>query len=479
MEKIKTELEGAYILKEKRFGDSRGFFESTTIKELKDLGFNTIEQVSKSLSHKGTFRGLHFQNPPYTQAKVVRCIKGKVLDIIVDMRKDSKTYGKYICVELSQKEDNMLYVPRGFAHGFLSLKDNTIFEYFVDNSYNPKYEDGISYNDPNLNIDLESIMTRYKINKLELSDKDKNRKNLKDLDTEFYIKPKKFLITGAKGQLGYDIINELEKRGEFNYLGIDIDSLDITDREKTIELIKKYNPDVIFHCAAYTNVDKAEIEKDLAYKINVIGTKNVSDAAKLVNAKILYMSTDYIFDGTKDGLYTENDKPNPLNVYGFTKLKGEEEILTNPKHFITRISWVFGINGKNFIQTMLKLSNTYDELNVVDDQIGSPTYTKDLAKLLVEMSYTDKYGIYNVTNDNYCSWATFANYIMEINDKKTKINYVSTEEYIKLSKSNQAVRPRNSKLSKDKLVENGFTMLPDYEDATKRYCKELKKRLYF
>ena len=182
---------------------------------------------------------------------------------------------------------------------------------------------------------------------------------------------------------------------------------------------------------------------------------------------------------TKDGLYTEEDTPNPLNVYGLTKLKGEQEILTNPKHFITRISWVFGINGKNFIQTMLKLSNNHSELNVVDDQIGSPTYTKDLAKLLVEMSYTDKYGIYNVTNDNYCSWATFANYIMEINDKKTKINYVSTEEYIKLSKNNQAIRPKNSKLSKDKLVENGFTMLPDYKDATKRYCKELKKHLYF
>lgn len=297
----------------------------------------------------------------------------------------------------------------------------------------------------------------------------------------------KYLITGYKGQLGYDIARELKNRGENDFLALDIDEMDITNKEQVDKIITDYKPDVIFHCAAWTNVDGAEgfglsdEEKEKVHekvrKINVDGPKNLTEASLKVGAKIIYMSTDYVFDGTKEGYYTENDEVNPKSIYGLTKYQGEEEIRKNPNHFITRISWVFGINGNNFIKTMLNLSDRFSELNVVSDQVGSPTYTVDLAKLLVDMAQTDKYGTYHVNNKGYCSWAEFAKYIFEVNEKNVKVNPVTTEEYIASSNKEQAYRPRNSKLSKEKLVNAGFEELPDWHDAVKRYSKELKMTL--
>ena len=284
----------------------------------------------------------------------------------------------------------------------------------------------------------------------------------------------KCLITGYNGQLGYDIVRELEKRGIKDYLATDRDNMDITNRCQVMEVVKEYKPDVIFHCAAWTAVDKAEDEKELCEKVNVVGTKNMTDASLEVGAKIIYMSTDYVFDGKKEGIYEPDDQVNPQSVYGDTKYRGEEEIRRNPKHFITRISWVFGINGKNFIRTMLNLSEKLDSLNVVDDQIGSPTYTVDLAKLLVDMAQSENYGTYHATNEGYCSWAEFAEYIFQTNEKTTKINHVTTEEYLELTGTKQAYRPRNSKMSKEKLLENGFEKLPTWQDAVNRYSEELK-----
>lgn len=476
MEKISTALNDCYILEPKRFGDERGYFESVTKEQLEELGFKGIYQVSNSKSGKGIVRGLHFQKDPYCQAKVVRCHRGGVIDVVVDMRKDSSTYGKHVAVELTPENGRMLYVPRGFAHGFVSLTDDTLFEYYVDNKYMPRMEGGILWNDPELGIDWEGIFKEYGITEPVLSGKDQVRNTLSESDTDFLRRDKKYLITGYKGQLGYDIARELVERGETNILAIDKDEMDITDRDQVMSVIKDFNPDVIFHCAAWTQVDKAEEMEDLVNLVNVTGTKNITDASIEVGAKLVYISTDYVFDGTKEGTYNENDIPNPKSIYGKTKLLGEEEAKRNPNHFITRISWVFGINGNNFIKTMLNLSEKYDSLNVVDDQIGSPTYTVDLAKVLVEMVQTDKYGTYHVNNDGYCSWAEFAKYIMESNGKDTKINFVSTEKYYEgKDMSKIAYRPRNSKLDKSKLVENGFEMLPDWKDATDRYCKELKK----
>ena len=306
----------------------------------------------------------------------------------------------------------------------------------------------------------------------------------------------KYFITGYKGQLGYDLVRELAKRGELDITVSDLGdleeknkasldllkktaikyvSLDITDKEKVMDVIEEENPDVIIHCAAWTAVDKAEDMEEVVRKVNVLGTKNITDSSIKVDSKIIYMSTDYVFDGTKDGYYTENDQVNPKSVYGMTKFEGEEEVRRNKKHFITRISWVFGINGNNFIKTMLNLSEKMDKLNVVDDQIGSPTYTVDLSKILIDMAHSEKYGTYHVNNDGYCSWAEFAKYIFESNGKTTVVNPVTTEEYLEITNTKQAYRPRNSKLSKDKLKENGFEMLPSWQDATDRYCKELIK----
>ncbi len=474
---IETNLADCYIIEENRFGDSRGYFTSITSAQLDELDFKKWSQKSESMSAKGTIRGLHFQKDPYCQAKVVSCTKGAVLDVVVDIRKDSPTYGKYTAVELTPENGRMLYVPRGYAHGFLALTDDATFNYMVDNKYYPRLDGGIPWNDPEINIPWDEIFKQYGIDEPLLSEKDQKHKTLSESDLQFLRRPRKYLVTGVNGQLGYDIVRELNERGEYDVLAIDKDEMDITDNEQVMKIVKAYKPDVIFHCAAWTAVDKAEELVDACEQVNTLGTKNITDASIEVGAKLVYMSTDYVFDGEKslDELYKEEDTPNPKSVYGRTKFEGEEEVRRNPNHFITRISWVFGVNGNNFVKTMLKLADKYPELKVVNDQVGSPTYTVDLAKLLVEMAHSDKYGTYHVNNEGYCSWAEFAKYIMESNGKETVINPVTTEEYYAgKDMSKIAYRPRNSKLDKSKLEEE-FYRLPSWQDATDRYCKELKK----
>lgn len=278
----------------------------------------------------------------------------------------------------------------------------------------------------------------------------------------------KCLVTGYNGQLGYDVVKELERRN-IECLGIDKNELDLTKKDDVYSYVKKYNPNVVIHCAAYTQVDKAEEHKELCYDVNVNATKYLVDVCNEIGAKIVYISTDYVFNGEIDGYHKVDEKTDPINYYGLTKYLGEEEVRKNKKHFIVRISWVFGINGNNFIKTMLRLSETKDELSVVCDQIGSPTYTYDLAKLLIDMINTDKYGTYHATNEDICSWYEFAKYIFEINNIDIKVNEVLTKDYKTLAK-----RPYNSKLDKSSL-DNDFYRLPSWKDACKRYCLELKK----
>ena len=282
----------------------------------------------------------------------------------------------------------------------------------------------------------------------------------------------KFLITGAKGQLGYDLIKELERRGYKDILATDTDNMDITNKEQTIKVIKEYDPDVIFHCAAYTAVDKAEDEEQKAYQINQLGTKNIVESIKNPKTKLVYISTDYVFSGDDIGIYEPDSLPNPQNVYGKSKYAGEEEVLKYPKHFIVRISWVFGKNGKNFIKTMLNLADTHEEVNVVADQIGSPTYTKDLSFFLVDLALSSKYGTYHATNEGFCSWADLAEYTFLKAHKKVKVNRILSKDY-----PQRAKRPKNSKMSKEKLVKNGFAKLPTWQDAVDRYLKELESEL--
>ena len=290
----------------------------------------------------------------------------------------------------------------------------------------------------------------------------------------------KILVTGVKGQLGFDCLKELAKRGYTNVLGIDRDELDITDENAVKTFIENYHPDIILHNAAWTAVDKAEQMKDAVYNVNVLGTKYIAQAAKKVNAKIVYISTDYVFDGKGEKYFEINDKKDGLSVYGITKSQGEDAVRANlDKYFIIRISWVFGINGNNFIKTMYKLAlNGKKELSVVDDQIGSPTYTLDLARLIVDMIETDKYGVYHATNEGVCSWADFAIEIFKDLNMDVKVHKVSTDEYMKLV-PNQAKRPLNSRLSKKSLIDNGFKPLPSWQDAVKRFINNelLKEKL--
>jgi dTDP-4-dehydrorhamnose reductase len=279
----------------------------------------------------------------------------------------------------------------------------------------------------------------------------------------------KVLITGAKGQLGQDIIRNLSEEN-IQFLGADIDDFDITDAVETHNYIKQYRPDTVIHCAAFTAVDAAEEKYDQCHKVNVVGTMNIVDVCKEINSKLVFISTDYVFDGQKNGEYTIHDITNPLSIYGKTKALAEQFVINNlSKYFIIRTSWVFGINGNNFVKTMIRLAEKQGSINVVCDQIGSPTYTRDLSNLIVEMISTERYGIYHATNDEYCSWAEFAKTIMELKGYSTSINEISSDEY-----PAKAHRPHNSRLSKESLIENKFSLLPTWKNALIRFLNELE-----
>ncbi len=279
----------------------------------------------------------------------------------------------------------------------------------------------------------------------------------------------RILVTGVKGQLGYDCVRELKERGYKNVLGIDRDELDITDEQAVHKYINNYKPDIVMHNAAWTQVDKAELYPDLVFKVNALGTKYIAEACKEINATMFYISTDYVFDGKGDKPFEVDSPKNGLSVYGRSKSQGEDYVTsTLKKYFIIRTSWVFGINGNNFIKTMLKLAETHKELNVVCDQIGSPTYTHDLSKLMCNMMETNKYGIYHATNEGYCSWAEFAEYIFKVAHKEVKVNYVTTEQYKKIN-PNQAERPLNSRMSKESLSNNQLNRMQDWKLAVDNY----------
>ncbi len=282
------------------------------------------------------------------------------------------------------------------------------------------------------------------------------------------------LVTGVKGQLGHDVVNELKKRNH-EPIGVDVEEMDITDAEAVSRVIGEAKPDAVIHCAAWTAVDAAEDEenREKVHMVNAVGTENIATVCKQLDCKMMYISTDYVFNGqgTEPWLADCRDYA-PLSVYGKTKLEGELAVSRLlDRYFIVRIAWVFGLNGKNFIKTMLRVGAVHDSLKVVSDQIGTPTYTYDLARLLVDMIETEKYGYYHATNEGgYISWADFAKEIFAKAGMKTQVIPVTTEEY----GVSKAARPANSRLDKSKLLENGFAPLPTWQDALVRYLKELE-----
>lgn len=278
----------------------------------------------------------------------------------------------------------------------------------------------------------------------------------------------KVLVTGVKGQLGHDVVRELEKRG-MEAVGVDIEEMDITDAASVDRVIRAAAPDAVIHCAAYTAVDAAEENEAVCRKVNADGPRNIAQVCRELDIRMLYISTDYVFDGQGDHIWEPEDACAPKSVYGQTKYEGElavQELLD--KFFIVRIAWAFGRNGNNFVKTMLRLAETHDTITVVNDQFGSPTYTYDLARLLVDMVQTEKYGVYHATNEGFCSWYDFACAIFREAGVNVKVVPVTSAEY-----GAKANRPMNSRMSKEKLTENGFERLPSWEDALRRFMEEM------
>jgi dTDP-4-dehydrorhamnose reductase len=280
----------------------------------------------------------------------------------------------------------------------------------------------------------------------------------------------KVVVTGAKGQLGQDVLKQLAK-GDFEVYPVDRQQLDITDEQAVASYMERVQPDVILHCAAYTNVDGAETDRDTAYKVNGLGTKYLAQAAGKYDAKMLYISTDYVFDGTASKPYEVDEPTKPLGVYGETKLAGEQFVQEYVnKFFIVRTAWVFGIYGNNFVKTMMRLGEERGEVGVVHDQVGSPTYTVDLARFMIELMQSEKYGIYHATNEGVCSWYEFAVEIFKQAGMDVKVNPLTTEEFPR-----PAARPKYSVLSKKKIAEQGFTPFRDWKEALAAYLKEVKQ----
>ena len=277
----------------------------------------------------------------------------------------------------------------------------------------------------------------------------------------------KVLVTGVNGQLGHDIVEECQKRN-IEAIGVDVKEMDITNVNQVNEVITETKPDAIIHCAAWTAVDKAEDEVEQCRKVNRDGTKHIVDVCEKLDLPLMYFSTDYVFDGQGEEPWNEYDERHPLNVYGQTKYEGELEVERLKKHFIIRISWVFGINGHNFIKTMLRLGKERGEVSVVNDQIGSPTYTYDLARLCVDMIQTKEYGTYHATNEGICSWYEFACEIFKQAKMDVIVHPVDSTQF-----PTRAVRPKNSRMNQTELDKHGFTRLPSWQDALERYLDTL------
>lgn len=276
----------------------------------------------------------------------------------------------------------------------------------------------------------------------------------------------RFLVTGVKGQLGHDVMEELALRGHEG-VGVDVEEMDITDAQTVERVIKGARADGVIHCAAYTAVDAAEDEPEVCCKVNADGTENIARVCRELDLPMMYISTDYVFDGEGERPWEPQDTCNPLNVYGKSKYLGEVAVQKYlERYFIVRIAWVFGVSGNNFIKAMLNKAKTTDKVTVVDDQVGSPTYTRDLAVLVVDMMETDRYGIYHATNEGICTWYEFAKEIFAQAGIPMEVSPISADEY-----PAKAKRPHNSRMDKSKLDEAGFRRLPTWQDALERYLK--------
>ncbi len=455
MEIIETKLPGVFIIKQKRFDDNRGWFMETYNKTKSDIQFDSVQDNVSFTEKAGTIRGMHLQAFEHSQGKIVTCVRGKILDVVVDLRKNSPTYLQKIEVELSEDNHYQLVIPRGFAHGFQTLTDNVMFMYKCDNAYNKESERCIHYLDKTLDI-------HWPIKDVTISEKDNNGLSFEEYNNSLT----KILITGGSGLLGSALKKYLESK-KYTVYTPSSSEMNITDSLSVNCYIYKHQPDIVIHCAAYTNVNGAEKEREKCNLVNVVGTANISRICKLLHTKLAYISTEYVFDGTKEGFYLPSDYPNPVNHYGFTKELGEKIVRELPQHYIIRTSWLYDNYGNCFPSKIVDLASRKKSLTVVDDQIGSPTYVEDLAQGIEQVIKTDDYGTYHLTNKDYCSFYELAKKVCEIKGLDVEIKPISTEEFQK-NNPESVKRPKNSRMKDD--LHN--IPMPNYEDALIRCLKK-------
>lgn len=469
MRVISTKIPGVKILEPKVFGDERGWFCESFRADVfrRDVACVEFVQDNESSSQRGVVRGLHFQRPPYAQAKLVRVSRGCVLDVVVDLRRNSPTYGKYVAVELSEENHRQLFLPRGCAHGFATISERAVFEYKCDNYYHPESEGGVSIFDETLGIEWP-----IPASEMILSAKDLKHPALSELgevfgmDGEGYTEAEKtVLVTGANGQLGTSIQDLISRYPKIRFKLTDVDELNLTDADAVQTYVEKHKPYIIINCAAYTDVERAEDEPDKAELVNVSSVVNLACAARSVDALLVHISTDYVFgDNVVPEPLTEATPTKPLNVYGRTKLMSEQAIeKSGVRHLIVRTSWLYSPWGKNFVKTMLRLMDEKESLSVVSDQKGSPTYAPDLAEAIMALVESGAEGLYHFSNEGECSWYEFASAIGRISGKTTcVVAPCTTAEY-----PTKARRPAYSVMSKDKYKAQTGRKVAQWEDSLK------------
>lgn len=476
MKVTETPIKGVKIIEPRVFHDSRGyFFESFEEREFRrEVADVHFVQDNESYSEGPVVRGMHFQRGEHAQAKLVRVVQGRVLDVAVDLRPGSPTFGRHVAVELTDENKRQLFIPRGFAHGFAVLSPAAKFQYKCDNYYSPEAEDGISFADPALGIDWHRDLSQAVV-----SDKDSRRPTLAEWlaaqkPAEETSTLKRILVAGANGQLGLSL-RRLAENDSREFLFTDVAEMDITSADSINRVFAEFRPNVVINCAAYTSVDKAESDIATARKLNSEAPGLLANAAKKHAAHLIHISTDYVFGQSSLNTPIEETTPtSPIGVYGMTKLEGEEMVkAAGCSYTIIRTSWLYSEYGNNFVHTMLKLMSERPELKVVNDQTGTPTYAGDLAAAILRIAADPgRSTTYHYSDLGTATWYDFAREIQRLGGRDTcRVRPCTTAEY-----PTPAARPAYSVLSKDKIQRDFSLDIPYWRDSLQVCVENLNKK---
>lgn len=464
--KIETGFHGLFLIETSCFQDERGYFSELFQREqFKMMGIeDTFVQENISCSKRGVLRGLHYQENP-TQGKLIRVVKGFIYDVVVDLREDSSSYGKWFGITLCEDDFKWLWIPKGFAHGFLSLEENTTIQYFCTEYYTSESERGILWSDSRLGIDWKLKEFGFLEKELILSEKDKRQSSF--LETKRKKETEKILILGANGKLGQEF-QRFFQRKTVEYIATDYKNLDITREEDSKYFMHNNNVSIVVNCAAYNDVDRAEENRDSCRRINAEAIGIWKQLCQEKNIPFLSFSTDFVFDGEKETPYVETDQVKALSAYGISKYVGENIALDYQKSLLIRTSSLFGRGGDNFCKRVIDWSKEKSELYIVEDQISSPTYTKHLVECTWELLKKECYGLYHISSSGEASKYEQAEYILSCIAWKGKLHRAKTEDFFLLAR-----RPKYSKLDSTKMEFALMKKMPHWKLAIREYLEEL------